>query len=241
MAHVLDTDKTTLLTDKSQIMERWVSHFRDLLNRVSSIDDEVLNNLPQLTVQECLVEEPSPAETSKAIRLMSSGKAPGSDTIPAEIYKAAGPEALKCLTELFKLMWRNEEIPQEFKDASIIHLFKRKGSRQLCDNHRGISLLVIAGKILARIILNRFIEHVCEDYLPDSQCGFRKGRSTTDMIFATRQLQEKCREQDMGLYLIFVDLTKAFDTVCRDGLWKLLSKIGCPQKFINMIKLFHTE
>ena len=55
-------------------------------------------------------------------------------------------------------MWRKEAIPQEFKDATIIHLFKRKGNPQVSDNHRGISLLSIAGKILARVLLNRLNE-----------------------------------------------------------------------------------
>ena len=59
------------------------------------------------------------------------------------------------LTELFQCMWRKEAIPQDFKDASIIHLYKRKGNPHVCDNHRGISLLSIAGKILAKILLNR--------------------------------------------------------------------------------------
>ena len=54
------------------------------------------------------------------------------------------------LTELFQCMWRKEAIPQDFKDASIIRLYKRKGNPQVCDNHRGISLLSIAGKILAK-------------------------------------------------------------------------------------------
>ena len=50
-------------------------------------------------------------------------------------------------------MWDEEVIPQQLKDASIIRLYK-KGNRQLCDNYRGISLLAIAGKILARVLLN---------------------------------------------------------------------------------------
>ena len=59
------------------------------------------------------------------------------------------------------------------------------------------------------------------------------------MIFAARQLQEKCREQHQDLYMIFIDLTKAFDSVHREGLWRILKKIGCPQKFINIIRSFH--
>ena len=50
--------------------------------------------------------------------------------------------------------------PLHDKDATIIHLFKRKGNPQVCGNHRGISLLSIAGKILARVLLNRLIEHL---------------------------------------------------------------------------------
>ena len=115
------------------------------------------------------------------------------------------------LTELFQCMWRKEAIPQDFKDASIIHLYKRKENPQVCDNHRGISLLSIAGKILAKILLNRLNAHLDQaGLIPESQCGFRKDRGTIDMIFTSRQLQEKCQEQNVDLYMTFVDLTKAF-------------------------------
>ena len=91
----------------------------------------------------------------QAIKLLSSGKAPGLDAIPAEIYKAGGTPVAKKMTGLFHIMWRKEAISQECKYASIIHLFKRKGNPQLCDNHRGITLLSIAGKVLAKVLLNR--------------------------------------------------------------------------------------
>ena len=64
------------------------------------------------------------------------------------------------------------------------------------------------------MILNHLICQLDqEELVPESQCGFRKDHGTTDMIFAARQLQEKCQEQNLGLYLTFVDLTKAFDSV----------------------------
>ena len=61
------------------------------------------------------------------------------------------------------------------------------------------------------------------------------------MIFCLRQLQEKCIEQDRPLYMVFVDFSKAFDTVGRTGLWQLLKKYGCPEKFTTMIEALHTE
>ncbi|BHF66278.1 hypothetical protein SprV_0200929400 [Sparganum proliferum] len=136
-------------------------------------------------------------------------------------------------------MWRQGEVPQDFKDATIVHLYKRKGNRQICDNHRGISFLNIAGKIFARILLNRLNNHLKQGLLPESQCGFRRHRGTTDMIFAARQLQEKCQEMRTNLYSTFVDLTNAFDTVNREGLWKIMPKFGCPERFTQMVRQLH--
>ena len=59
------------------------------------------------------------------------------------------------------------------------------------------------------------------------------------MLFTARQLQEKCQEQNVDLCMTFVDLTKAFDTVSREGLWKIMAKFGCPAKFIAMVRQFH--
>ena len=60
------------------------------------------------------------------------------------------------------------------------------------------------------------------------------------MIFVTRQLQEKCREQHKNLFIAFVDLSKAFDTVNRDLLWQVLKKFGCPPRFLNILGQFHS-
>ena len=89
-------------------------------------------------------------ETRKVVQQLSSSKALDADAIPAEVYKAGGLPMANKLTELLHCMWRKEAILQEFKDASIIHLYKRKENPQVCDNHRGISLQCIAGKILAK-------------------------------------------------------------------------------------------
>ena len=59
-----------------------------------------------------------------------------------------------------------------------------------------------------------------------------------DMVFSLHQLQEKCREQQMPLYIAFINLTKAFDLVSRDGLFKALRKIGCPPRLHSLIESF---
>ena len=58
---------------------------------------------------------------------------------------------------------------------------------------------------------------------------------------AARQLQEKSREQHMPLYMAFIDLSKAFDMVNRQALWRILLKVGCPEKFVRVLRLLHDE
>jgi len=78
------------------------------------------------------------------------------------------------LHQLVLSVWRKESAPQNWRDASIILIFK-KGSRRDCGNYRGISLP------------NRVTIQIAPVVLPESQCGFRSGRSTMDMIFCLRQ------------------------------------------------------
>ena len=96
------------------------------------------------------------------------------------------------------------------RDSNITTLYKNKGDRGECNNHRGIYLLSVVGKIFARIILT-CLQTLTERVYPGSQCGFRSGRGTVDMIVCVRQLQEKAGEQQTPLHVAFEDLTKAFD------------------------------
>ena len=124
---------------------------------------------------------------------------------------------------------------------SLIHIYKRKGNRRCCHNHNDTSLLSIAGKILARVLLNRLIDHLEIGLLPESRCGFRV------FVFSGHCWYDICGSSPTGKvpratprpYTTFVDLTKAFDTVSRAGLWKIMAKYGCPDKFIALVRQFH--
>ena len=104
-------------------------------------------------------------------------------------------------------------MPQEWKDATLVPLFKKK-YRKICDNYRGISLLSVPGKVLALILLDR-LQAIIEPQLMEAQCGFRKGRGTVDQLWVVRQVVERATEHRTPLYLCFIDLTKAYDSVNR--------------------------
>ena len=216
-----------LVTERAEILARWKQHFSDLLNMPFSITQDALDRIVALPEDSSLDVPPMIEGVAAAVSEMRNGKAPGSDDIPAEIHKHRGDALLYRLHALFKVVWQDEEVPQEFKDAAIVPIYKKKGDRTDCGNYRGISLLSIAGKILTRFLFPRLLKAVADDVLLEAQCGFRPNRGANDMIFAARQLQEKCREQHRDLYTVFIDLTKAFDMVSRSGLWLLFRTFGC--------------
>ena len=184
--------------------------------------------------------EPTTEELSKAISKMTAGKAPGSDGIPPDLLRSCKTSLLPLLYDILIKCWKEGEVPQDMRDAKIITLYKNKGARHDCNNYRRISLLSIIGKLISRVLLPR-LQVLAERIYPESQCGFRSQRSTMDMIFSVRQLQEKSKEQNMPLYIAFIDLTKAFDLVSREGLLSILLKIGCPPKLFSLVKFFHTN
>ena len=126
------------------------------------------------------------------------------------------------------------------RNANIITIFK-KNDRHNVNNYRGIRLLAVVGKIMALVMITRMRDPIAETVLPESQCGFRRNRGTTDMIFAVRQLMEKAREQHSNLYIAFVDFTKAFDFVNRNALWLIMKKMGCPPKSVAILKCLHRD
>ena len=118
---LLSADGTKLITEKDKVLEKWAEHFEGVLNRPSSINDEAIERLPQVPTNATLDATPTLDEVRKAIQQLSKGKAPGADAIPAEIYKEGGPVLTDKLLTLIQLIWEKEQLPQDFKDASIIH------------------------------------------------------------------------------------------------------------------------
>ena len=98
----------------------------------------------------------------------------------------------------------------------------------------------MVGKIFADIVLQR-LQRLAENVYPESQSGYRGNRSTIDGIFTLRQIIEKCREQHCNLHIALINFTKAFDCVNRDLLFAILRKLGCPEKFVRIIKNLYSN
>ena len=83
--------------------------------------------------------------------------------------KYGGHSVLVELHRLIEVIWEREKIPDDWKESLIVSIYKNKGDKSVCENSCGISLLTIAGKIYAKVMLTRLVQHVSEELLPETQ------------------------------------------------------------------------
>ncbi|KAM8714989.1 hypothetical protein ACLKA7_002093 [Drosophila subpalustris] len=134
-------------------------------------------------------------------------------------------------------IWELKVIPDAWKRGIIIKLPK-KGDLSDCNNWRGITLLNTIYKILATLLNERLQEKI-EPTLRDEQAGFRPQRSCVDQANTLRAITEQAVEWRSPLYLLIIDLKKAFDTVKRAAIWQALARKGVPDNIIAVIKAMY--
>ena len=197
--------------------QRWYEHFNSILNIHSHFHQEVIDDIPSYPTMHDLDDPPTQGELVSVLGKLKKGKVGGETEIVAELILNGGQELRDRLKSLLQRVWREGTVVEDWKHAELVPIPK-KGDLKHCDNWRGISLLDVVGKVFARVVQER-LQIIAEKSLPESQCVFRKGRECTDMIFTARQLVEKCIEHNDSLFILFVDLKKAYDTVPRSALW----------------------
>lgn len=228
---IKDQDGQILMDSKSRV-ERWKDYFVNLLNGTAPnnpIHTQVFQGA------EPLVQKISHEEFETAIAGLKNWKAPGSDGIAAELIKYGGKILHHSLFKLCNKIWDEEQLPIMWKEAIIVPLHK-KGDQLECDNYRGISLLNSAYKIFARILLKRLTPYV-EECVGDYQCGFRRGKSTIEQLSIIGQIIEKKYEYRQNMWQLFIDFKKAYDSIHRNSLYKIMLEFGFPQKLVQLTKL----
>ena len=153
-----------------------------------------------------------------------------------EMVRGCGGEMLTHIVDVFSTVWREERVPAEWRDAILVSIPKKRDLSK-CDSWREISLLDTMGKLFTEVIQVR-LQKVAGEVLPDSQCGFCRDKVCVDVIYFTRQLMQKTKEHNT-LFMLFVDLRKAYDSVPRQAPWLVLQKYGIPPTLVNLIKSLH--
>ncbi|PFX18304.1 Transposon TX1 uncharacterized 149 kDa protein [Stylophora pistillata] len=175
------------------------------------------------------INPPTKAEVSKAIKSLKSGKAAGPDSIPSAL-EADIQTSTEIIHQLLMKILENEQIPDDWKKGYLVKLPK-KGDLSSCNNWWGIMLLSIPSKILTRVILER-LKKALDKTIQEEQAGFCQDRSCTDHIATLRIIFVQLLEWQTPLYSVFVDFQKAFDSVDRDIIWRLMQHYSfCPSSF----------
>ena len=223
MAVTINDENGNPCTSLPAEQQMWWRHFSRVLNVQSQFDPEEMEEVEQRPMRLDLARAPSERELIKALGKLKNGKAAGSSNILPEMIKTASDneEFRVFLLDLIHTVWEERQVPRQWADAIFV-LNPKKGNLKSCDNWRGIALLGVVGKAVARILQER-LQHVAEAELPESQCGFCKGRGCSDMILTIRQLVEKAIEYQTKQFFLFIDLKKAYDSVPRQPcsmLWR---------------------
>lgn len=159
----------------------------------------------------------------KLSKVLKNNKSPGQDGIPNEFYKYSNKEVGNLPRKLFNQIFNSGQFPESWFKSVIIPLFK-KGDREDPNNYRGISLLDSCSKIFTTV-LNKRINLWSETMgrIPEEQARFRHGYSTTDNIFVLPSIVQKYITKKRGkIYCVFIDFSKAFDSIDRKKLFYCL-------------------
>ena len=158
---------------------------------------------------------------------------------------------LYFIEKMLNLFWEKETVPAQFKESIIRPFLKPGKNPRKRENYRPVSLLNVFMKLYEQIIKERLVKVLEKiSFFSDFQAGYRKYRSTVDHILVIQEMFYHYRYSKLGpkgatgkqpLYLVFLDLKKAFDSVPRFLLIQKLRHIGLPEKFVNVIDDLYTK
>ena len=169
----------------------------------------------------------TPKEIENQISLINNNKSSGLNTISPIILKKLKSKISVPLSCLFNLSFETGIFPEILKYAKIIPVHKLKGSILDIQNYRPISLLSNIDKLFEKIMHSR-VTSFLETYqcIYPLQFGFRKKHSTTHALINIIELIKPALDQSKFACGIFVDFSKAFDTVDHNILLQKLSHYG---------------
>ena len=191
---------------------------------------------PGIDMREPHEDEIMREEFEECVKALRAGRAPGVDETPIEVYLAS-PAANQELYELVCLIWRKEDVPPNLVHALFVMLYK-KGVRDDLANYRAIGLLCHSYKVLSVLILRR-MQPAIEQYLPDSQAGFRKARGCRDNVLILKIIIDEVVKAGQEAVASFIDYTAAFDSLSHRYLDESLADAKAPAKVRRMIRAIY--
>ena len=191
-----------------------------------------LENPPEnKTYPPCRINNPFTArEIRKNVNRMKNRKSPGPDNVNVELIKYAPESVHQEIADIYNQITESNNFPDELKLGILTPIPKPGKPKGPPENLRPIILLSVIRKILTICLLNRCWDRFAK-FLPKDQAAYQPGRSTTEQVFACKVLAEKAIScSNFKLYLLLLDMSKAFDTVDRNKLFQILETLLLPDE-----------
>ena len=165
-------------------------------------------------------------EVKKHLKQLKRKKSEGIDEIPNRILKDCAQELAPPIAHIINLSLKSAQIPKELKTAEVTPVYK-DGEKSKYTNYRPISVLPTISKILERCVYSQLMHHLeSNNLLSTQQFGFRKRRSTeTAPLLFTDEIH-RAMDQENLTGALFIDLSKAFDTVSHSSILAKLPEYG---------------
>ena len=207
-----------MITDSSETLQRWRRHFCQLLK--ASVTHDVAadcadaSTAPTIDLAR-LKFKPTLKQVYRALATLNGDKGLGPDQISADILKAGGWRTAAVVHEIILRAIENEHVPVSWRGGKLVVLYKGKGSPSSCDSYRGLLIGDHISKILTTLLQNELEEPYKLQIGPD-QYGATSGRSTALASLALRSFLDCCKLRAWSSFVLFVDLSKAFDFAVRE-------------------------
>jgi exonuclease III len=171
----------------------------------------------------------------------SKNSSPGPDGIPNAIWKALPKGITETLIDLIVKIWETEHIPDQWKTSDIILLHKG-GDKALLVNYRPIALCQCTYKFFTKQVLANLLEHEKSNgFIDELQFGGRPGSSTTQALLTYMAVLEDARIHKKKLYVLMLDLAKAYDSVTFFLLERTLKYYKFPPKLISLVRKLYED
>jgi hypothetical protein len=183
----------------------------------------------------------SSTEIRQLIKALPNKKAPGPDTITAEMLKYGGNAAVKMVKRLLNAVTNANEIPLNMNRASIVLIPKDKDKVHDPAYRRPISLMNTILKLLDKRLKANLNEHIDQNnLLAREQAGFRPGLSCMSHILTLEQICQLQAAEKKAVHAVFIDLQKAFDSVNRSQLIDLMYELEFPRNDIALVEMMYS-
>ncbi|KAI5644882.1 reverse transcriptase (RNA-dependent DNA polymerase) domain-containing protein [Phthorimaea operculella] len=227
-----------ILLNNNDILERWKGYIEKLYEG-QGLDERDIEQ-EETVDQDSLGPKILKAEFHRAIHSIQNGKASGDDRISIEMFKYTVCDSF--LTEVFNLiqdMYMTGIVPRDFQITKTVTIPKKSNTLK-CEEHRTLSLVSQASKILLKIIQNR-IRPKAEEYIGPDQYGFRQSKGTREAILALRIIIDRRLDLSLNTHIAFIDLEKAFDKVDWKKMMSILKTTGLDYRDRRIIYQLYKE